>query len=192
MIQTQVANTPKAYRMLSDKSEEIGFTMPSDIHIGALLKTLVASKANGRFLELGTGIGLSMSWMVDGMDANSVLISLDNDSELVKIVEGYFQKDPRVDIQCTDGAIWLENYQGQKFDLVFADAWPGKYSHLDDVLGLVKTGGFYVIDDMNPQPNWPDGHEDKVNELIEHLELREDLILTKMDWSTGIIVAVKK
>lgn len=166
--------------------------MPSDLHIGALLKTLVASRRNGRFLELGTGMGLSLSWMVDGMDANSQLTSLDNDPELVEIVKPYFENDTRVHILCTDGAEWLENYSGEKFDLVFADAWPGKYSHLDHVLDIVKSGGFYVIDDMKEQPNWPEGHEEKALALMDCLERREDLTLTKLDWSTGILIAVKK
>lgn len=192
MIQAQVTHSPKMYQRLSKKSKEIGFTMPSDLHIGALLKTLVASRRNGRFLELGTGMGLSLSWMVDGMDANSQLTSLDNDPELVEIVKPYFENDTRVHILCTDGAEWLENYSGEKFDLVFADAWPGKYSHLDHVLDIVKSGGFYVIDDMKEQPNWPEGHEEKALALMDCLERREDLTLTKLDWSTGILIAVKK
>ena len=192
MIQAQVSNTPGAYIALQKKSEEIGFSMPSDIHIGTLLRSLIASKPNGRFLELGTGMGLSLSWMVDGMDNNSRVISLDNDHELVQLVSEHFQQDARVDIQCTDAAKWLENYEGESFDLVFADAWPGKYSHLNEVLNFIEPGGFYVIDDMNPQPNWPIGHGDKVNHLIAHLEQRDDLIVTKMDWSSGTIIAVKK
>jgi predicted O-methyltransferase YrrM len=37
--------------------------------------------------------------------------------------------------------------------LIFADAWPGKYSDLEKALKLVKPGGFYIIDDMLTQPN---------------------------------------
>ena len=76
-------------------------------------------------------------------------------------------------------------------DLIFADAWPGKYSHLDKTMSLIKIGGFYVIDDMKKQPNWPDGHEEKAKALVQILEQREDITITKMDWSTGLIVAVK-
>jgi len=54
------------------------------------------------------------------------------------------------------------------------------------------VGGFYVIDDMNAQPNWPEGHQEKVNKLIDYLEKRNDFNLTKMNWSTGIVVCVKK
>ena len=82
--------------------------------------------------------------------------------------------------------------KGNKFDLIFADAWPGKYSELDEILEFLTVGGIYIIDDMLAQPNWPKGHDDLVNELIEKLENRDDLQLTKLNWSTGIIIAVKK
>jgi len=45
---------------------------------------------------------------------------------------------------------------------------------------------------MTPQPNWPDGHEEKVRKLIEYLENREDFNLTKLNWSTGVIIATRK
>ena len=57
---------------------------------------------------------------------------------------------------------------------------------------MLRVGGFYVIDDMQHQPNWPDGHQELVNTLIDYLEKRDDINLTKLNWSTGIIIAVKK
>ncbi|MFX0557954.1 O-methyltransferase [Maribacter sp. CXY002] len=183
---------PKIHSEIERKSSEIGFTMPSDLYIGSLLKTLISSKKEAHVLELGTGIGLSLSWMIDGLDAKSTLITVDNDPELIEIAEAYFNHDQRVQIVCADGAKWIKNYKGDAFDLIFADAWPGKYSQIDEVLNLVKVGGYYVIDDMAHQPNWPEGHEDNVNRLLEYLEQREDFCLTKMNWSTGIVVAVRK
>ena len=166
--------------------------MPSDLYVGSFLKTLIASKPNGRFLEIGTGIGLSLSWMIEGMDADSKLISVDNDPALISIASSYFGEDDRVELICQDGTEWIKEYSGAKFDLIFADAWPGKYSEIDEVLDLLKVGGFYIIDDMTKQPNWPDGHEDNVITLTAYLEKRNDLQLTKMNWSTGLIMAVKK
>ncbi len=183
---------PKIHSEIQRKSDEIGFTMPSDLYIGSLLKTLISSKKHANILELGTGIGLSLSWMIDGLDAHSTLITLDNDPELVEIAKSYFGEDDRLVIVCEDGAEWILNYEGDKFDLIFADAWPGKYSQIDEVLDLVKVGGYYVIDDMTSQPNWPEGHEENVNRLLEYLEKREDFSLTKMNWSTGVVIAVKK
>ncbi len=192
MDEIKEAAWPKQYESILAKSKEIGFDMPSDLYIGSLLKTLVSSKPGGRFLELGSGIGLSLSWMVDGMSADARLITIDNVPKLSEIVKSFFNEDGRVEILCQDGAEFIRNYKGELFDLVFADAWPGKYSELDEVLALIKQGGFYIIDDMIEQENWPEGHVAKAENLLAKLENRGDLVLTKMDWSTGIMVCVKQ
>lgn len=192
MDYTHITDIPGIYPELLAKCKETGFSMPSDLYIGSLLKTLITSKPASNLLELGTGIGLSLSWMIAGMDNYSKLTTIDNDPSLINLANQYFGKDPRIQILCADGSKWIKNYSGEPFDLIFADAWPGKYSEIDEVLNLVKTGGLYVIDDMMPQPNWPDGHQKKVNKLVNFLEGRDDFNLTIMDWSTGVIVAAKK
>lgn len=191
MNEANIQDIPKLHQEIQKKSEAIGFTMPSDLYIGTLLKTLIASKPNANILELGTGIGLSLSWMIDGMDKNSTLTTIDNDAELIAIAQQYFGQDKRINIICEDGAKWIEKYEGPQFDLIFADAWPGKYSYIDEILKMIKIGGFYIIDDMTAQPNWPKGHEDNVAKLITYLENREDFSLTKMNWSTGLIITVR-
>ena len=187
-----ILNKPEILPEIESKCKAIGFTMPSDLHIGALLKTLISSKPSANLLELGTGIGLSLAWMIDGMDAHSNLTSIDNDPELTAIALDFFGHDPRVKIICRDGEEWIRAYEGPQFDLIFADAWPGKYSLIEETLTLVKVGGFYVVDDMTRQPNWPEGHHEKAADLLTYLEQREDFNLTKMNWSTGIIIMSKK
>jgi len=191
MIDTIFANEPQLLNTLEERSKAIGFTMPSDKHIGALLKTLVSSKSGGHFLELGTGIGLSLSWVLDGIDTMSKVISLDNDEDLVDIAREYFGTNNQLELIAVDGEKWLENYDGPNFDLIFADTWPGKYNHLDETLSLLNSGGFYVIDDMIERPNWPEGHKEKVDHLLATLDARKDLVISKMHWSTGILVATK-
>jgi len=192
MNDTNILDKPEIHAKIEAKSKEIGFTMPSDLYIGTLLKTLITSKPKANLLELGTGVGLSLSWMIDGMDGESKLTTVDNDPKLTQIAQQYFGKDQSVEIVCADGTEWIKQYSGEKFDLIFADAWPGKYSEIEEILELVKVGGFYVIDDMSTQPNWPDGHQENVDRLIAYLEGRNDFNLTKMNWSTGIIIATKK
>ena len=41
------------------------------------------------------------------------------------------------------------------------------------------------------QPNWPNGHQNHVDNLILYLENRPDITLIKLNWSTGIIIATK-
>ena len=191
MNDSNIQDIPTIHSEIERKSEEIGFTMPSDRYIGTLLKTLISSKPGAHVLELVTGIGLSLSWMIDGMDSNASLITVDNDPQLIAIAEQYFGTDKRVEIVCEDGSKWIQNYSGVKFDLVFADAWPGKYSEINEILERIKVGGFYIIDDMSAQPNWPEGHDKNVQRLVSYLEKREDFNLTKMNWSTGLIIAVR-
>lgn len=192
MNDSNIQDIPKMHTKIARKAKEIGFTMPSDLYVGSFLKTLITSKPSGRFLEIGTGIGLSLSWMIEGLDENSKLISVDNDEELIAISKQFFGDNEQVELICEDGTKWLQQYDGAKFDLIFADAWPGKYSEIEEVLNLIKVGGFYIIDDMTMQTNWPEGHENYVRDLVELLEKRDDFIITKMNWSTGLIVAVKK
>jgi predicted O-methyltransferase YrrM len=192
MNEANIQDIPSIYGKIQSKSEAIGFTMPSDLYVGSLLKTLISSKPGANVLELGTGMGMSLSWMIEGMDAHSTLTTIDNNTELIAIANTYFGKDKWVNIICEDGATWIQNYEGPQFDVIFADAWPGKYSHIDAVLKLIKIGGFYIIDDMMAQRNWPENHYKNVEQLIGYLESRKDFSITKMNWSTGIVIAVRR
>ena len=183
---------PNAYMGIDEATRISGFTMASDVMTCSLLRTLAASKPSGKFLELGTGTGLSTAWILDGMDHGSSLTSVDNDPGFLKIAQRFLGKDDRLNLVCVDGGEWVNGNRQEKFDYIFADTWHGKYLLLGEVLSMLNKGGLYIIDDMLPQPNWPDGHQEKVINLIDYLETREDLLLTRQVWSTGIIIAVKK
>ncbi|WP_276359190.1 class I SAM-dependent methyltransferase [Daejeonella sp. H1SJ63] len=183
---------PDSYFDIDNATKENGFTMPSDILTCSLLRTLATSKPAGKFLELGTGTGLSTSWILDGMDNDSTIISLDNDETLLQIARTFLGQDKRLDLVQSDGEEWIKSNKGQKFDYIFADTWHGKYLLLDEVLEMISKGGFYIVDDMLPQPNWPEGHQEKAINFVKYLENRSDLVVTKQHWATGIIIAVKK
>ena len=86
---------------------------------------------------------------------------------------------------------WLSQDDLGAFDLIFADAWPGKFSHLDEALSLLSPGGFYVIDDLFPQPTWPEGHQSSVDALVATVEARDDLTTFRLDCLSGLLVGVK-
>ena len=181
---------PVAYKKLKEATDGVKFSMASDLQTGSLLKTLVASKPSGRILELGTGTGLATSWIIDGMDDGTRLTTIDNNELLLDIARVALQ-DARVEFVLADGYAWIKNYSGEQFDMIFADAMPGKYDLFEETIRLVKEGGFYVIDDMLPQPNWPQGHSEKAESFIGELEKRNDVVFTKLNWSTGIIIVTK-
>ena len=192
MIETIHQAYPTAYNTINEATKLSGFTMASDVLTCSLLRTLASSKPAGQFLELGTGTGLSTSWILDGMDERSTLTSIDNDPKFLEIAQSALENDKRLKLICTDGEEWVESNKNQKYDYIFADTWHGKYLLLDEVLAVLNKGGLYIIDDMLPQPNWPEGHHEKAINLVNVLELRNDLTLTKQVWASGIIVAVKK
>ena len=183
---------PKAYWDIDKATIQSGFTMASDALTCSLLKTLAVTKPAGKFLELGTGTGLSTSWILDGMDVASTLISIDNDDRFLVIAQQFLGDDKRLELVCIDGADWFEQNKHLKFDYIFADTWHGKYLLLDEAIAMLNPGGLYIIDDMLPQPNWPEGHHEKAIKLVEVLEQRTDLVLTKQCWASGIVIGVKK
>jgi predicted O-methyltransferase YrrM len=182
---------PAALETIRRETSAAGFNMASDDLTGALLRTLAASKPGGKLLELGTGTGAGTAWLLAGMDEKSHLDTVDNDACVVTIAERALGNDPRVRFHVADGATFLAQLQGRTFDVVFADTWPGKFDHLNEALALVAPGGLYIIDDLLPQPNWPEGHAAKIPPLLRSLSERRDLLITRMTWSTGIVIAAR-
>ncbi|MCR9016224.1 O-methyltransferase [Aquiflexum gelatinilyticum] len=191
MNDQDIQNIPESYFAIDEATKVLGFTMPSDMLTCSLLRTLAASKPSGRFLELGTGTGLSTSWILNGMDKSSTLISIDNDKSVLNIAKTHLGKDSRLSLVLSDGEDWILKNINKRFDYIFADTWHGKYLLLEEVLDMLNPGGLYIVDDMLPQSNWPEGHAEKAIEFVKKLDQRTDLKLTKLDWATGIIIGVK-
>jgi predicted O-methyltransferase YrrM len=192
MRDSLISKAPVVISAIQRETVAAGFSMASEPLTGSLLRTLAATKPAGAFLELGTGTGLSTAWILDGMDDRSTLVSVDNDEHVQAIARRHLGHDARVSFHLSDGALFLSSLAGRQFDCIFADTWPGKYDHLDEALALLMPGGLYMIDDMLPQANWPAGHEAKTAALILALEQRDDLIMTKLNWASGIIIATKR
>ena len=191
MIDT-VEVIPHAYSKILEATNSLDFDQVSDVKLGSLLSTISATKPNASFLELGTGSGLSTAWLLHGMDSHSSLKTVDNNEELMAIAVQYLGEDRRVEFIIGEGEELILGTETNSIDFIFADTWPGKYHHLDETLSLLKKGGIYLIDDMSPRKNWPEDHGIKAKNLIQYLEHREDLLLTKIDWSTGIVICTKK
>lgn len=184
-------NQPKSFAALRAATQSSGFDMASEPLTGSLLRTLAASKPAARFLELGSGTGLSTAWLLDGMDGASRLTTVDNDEKLLSILTRHLGHDPRLEVVCADGDAFLQTRRGQRFDFIFADTWAGKYRMLHDALALLNPGGMYVVDDMLPRSSWPDGHAEKASGLMAALEQMDDFHITHLEWASGIIIAVK-
>ncbi len=192
MDENKAISLPPQYQEMLKATQAIDFKMGSDLLTGNFLRTLAASKPKGQFLEIGTGTGLSAAWILNGMDSQSALLSVDNNPEWVSVAKQYLGSDPRLTIHLGDAGEMIKSLTGLKYDFIFADSFPGKYNTLEETLRLVAPGGFYVVDDMLPQPSWPEGHQQKVDELLMKLEALDDFQVCKMNWSTGLVLCTRK
>lgn len=192
MNDLDIRDEPSAVVGIRADSAALGFTMASEPKVGALLAVIAASKPAGRFLELGTGTGHGTAWLLSGMDDASTLDTVDTDARVVDVAKRYLGSDRRVTFHVMDGAEFLEQRQAQRFDVIYADAWPGKFSRLDDALSVLAPGGIYIIDDLLPQPNWPDGHAPKVPALIDDIERRREFRTVRLAWASGLMLVVRK
>ena len=183
---------PTQLAEIKEKTTELQFAMASEPLVGGLLRVLAASKPGGRLLELGTGTGIATAWLLEGMDAHSTLTSVDNERAVQRAASDVLGADGRLTLITCGGLEYLRDQSAESFDLVFADAMPGKYEGLNHALAVVKVGGFYVIDDMLPQPNWPDGHAEKIPVLMEQLAANRSFEMVPMVWASGVVVAVRK
>jgi predicted O-methyltransferase YrrM/GNAT superfamily N-acetyltransferase len=182
---------PPALDAILAETAALGFTMASEPKVGAFLAALAASKPGGRFLELGTGTGHGTAWILAGMDASARLETVDTDPDVVAVARRHLAADSRVTFHVMDGAALIGQSSPDQFDLIYADAWPGKFTHLDEALALLRAGGMYVIDDLLPQPNWPDGHAVNVAALIESLEAHTGFITVQLAWASGLMIVVR-
>jgi predicted O-methyltransferase YrrM len=125
------------------------------------------------------------------MDATSTLISVDSNLDFQAVARAVHGHDRRLTLILEDGIHFLHKQSPQSFDLISADPMPGKYVSPGEALALLKPGGFSFIDDMLPQPNWPESHDDKADALIERLSTKTEVQIAPLSWSSGIVLLVR-
>ncbi len=152
-----ILRQPVALSGIEDDTRLLGFGMGGERMVGSLLRTLAKSKGKGRFLELGTGTGLSTAWILDGMSQDSTLVTVDNDRTALDVAERHLGNDPRLKIVCEDGDRFIVDLSanGAHFDFIFADTWSGKYRLLLETLDLLDKNGFYVLMTCFPRQTGP-------------------------------------
>jgi predicted O-methyltransferase YrrM len=79
--------------------------MPSEPLTGSLLRVLAAAKSGARVLELGIGTGLSTAWLLDGMDQNATLISVDADPKVQAIAQQYLGSESARQAKANGGTL---------------------------------------------------------------------------------------
>ena len=132
------------------RGEDLG-AVPIGAGGGAVLRFLAACIGARAVIEVGTGAGVSGTWLLRGMAPDGVLTSIDRQPEHQQVAKQTFVRagfaanrfrlisGPALEVlpRLTDGA----------YDLVFLDAAKSEYSdYLTEALRLLRPGGILAVD----------------------------------------------
>ena len=171
------------------KSKELGFVANCDLEVANLCAVL-ARGVGGDWLELGTGTGLSTLFLAEVM-SDGRLDTVDNDEAVSAVAKQEIGADRNISFIVEDGGKFLKSCRPETYRFIFADAWPGKFSHLNYALEALELGGLYVIDDLLPQDNWPPAHQPRVDALLALFQQAENFAISYLDWASGVAIVTK-
>jgi predicted O-methyltransferase YrrM len=185
------ANVPALVAGAKRRAKDMRFLSSCEDQVGRLLSVLAAAvPPNGRILEVGTGAGVGLAWIVTGLRARQdvEIVTIEGDLPLAQSVkDGDWPS--QVKIVVGDARELLPGLG--HFDLVFADAAPVKYGDVETTLKLLRNGGVLVVDDLCATP---DATEQQMLErdglrlsLLRHPELQA----VELEWSNRVILATK-
>lgn len=174
------------------RADAAGFAFSSEPEIGALLSCLAASlPTEGRILELGTGTGCGLAWLVHGLgertDVEVVTVEVD---ETLQVQTRSASWPPYVSFRLGD-AVALLPALGM-FDLIFADAPGGKTTGLGRTIDTLRPGGTLVVDDMAISRHEDAALRRALTEVGERLRTDETLVSSELNFSSGVIMAVRR
>ena len=174
------------------RAEQHGFTLSCDPAVGAFLAALAAAvPQGGRILELGTGVGTGLAWLVHGLGTREdvSVVSVDIDPDIQAIARAAPWPD-WVELALGDAAALLPTLG--HFDLVFADAPGGKLERLDLSLAALQPRGLLVVDDMDLSLHEEDGLQDAIARVRVEMLAMPELRCAELDFGSGVILGVRQ
>jgi demethylmenaquinone methyltransferase/2-methoxy-6-polyprenyl-1,4-benzoquinol methylase len=174
------------------RAQQAGFPLSCEAGIGALLATLAAAvPEQGRILELGTGGGVGLAWIAEGLSGRDdvEVVSVELAPEMAELARAEAWP-PRFRLLLGDGAIEVRRHGS--FDLIFADAPGGKLEGLDDTSRALSSGAILLVDDMDLDLHDGDGLRDAISGIRDQLLSHPDLVSSSLDYSSGAILSTRR
>ena len=189
---TEGEELPGIVRAAYERASSAGFQLACEAEVGRLLAALAAAvPGGGRVLEIGTGVGVGLAWLVHGLgarrDAEVVTVELDDEVQRTALSAAW---PPWVRFESGDGAQAVGDL-GQ-FDLIFPDAPGGKISGLGRTVAALRPGGVLVVDDMDLTRHEDEQLRQALAGVRHRLLGDAELACAELSFSSGVIVAVKR
>ncbi|MGI5181921.1 O-methyltransferase [Dactylosporangium sp. CA-152071] len=175
------------------RAETSGFPMSCEQPVGRLLAVLAASiRPGGHILELGTGAGVGVAWLVAGLGerTDATVTSLELDEKVAAVAAGETWPS-YVDLRVADALAFLPSAVGM-FDLIFADAQGGKIEGLDLTIAALRPRGILVVDDMRVVDDWPEDFKARQAGVRRVLTSHPDLVSVELDHGSGMVVSTRR
>jgi predicted O-methyltransferase YrrM len=179
----------RAYREAANHGYERASCAPEAGWILASLASVVPKR--GHILELGTGAGVGVAWIVHGLGTRHDVgvTSVDVSAEALDIARG-MRLPEYVALVHGDG---LRNVPDRRYDLIFADAPAGKFQGFAKTLTRVRNGGVLVMDDMaSSDPGAFAGHGEALERVRSTLRRSRDFVVFEISDGRGVLVAMRR
>jgi predicted O-methyltransferase YrrM len=192
VVVTDSQELPGSVLAAYERAASAGFRLACEADVGGLLAALAAAvPTGGRVLEIGTGVGVGLAWLVHGLgarrDVEVVTVELDDQVQRTALSAPW----PRwVRFASGDGAQVVGSL-GQ-FDLIFPDAPGGKIFKLRRTVAALRPGGVLIVDDMDPARHDDEQLRSALAVVRHRLLDNAELVCAELGLSSGVIVAVKR
>ena len=189
---TESEELPASVLAAYERAASAGFQLACEVEVGRLLAALAAAVPDGgRVLEIGTGVGVGLAWLVHGLgarrDVEVVTVELDDEVQQTALSAPW---PPWVRFESGDGAEVVGRL-GQ-FDLIFADAPGGKIFKLRRTVAALRRGGVLVVDDMDLTRHEDEQLQSALAVVRHRLLDNAELVCAELGFGSGVIVAVKR
>lgn len=160
--------------------------------VGELLSVLATTTPpGGRLLELGTGFGVGLAWILTGLGSriDVEVVTIERDTERVASLA---EADLPAYVSVVEGDIEALLPTLGQFDLIFADAEAGKWAGLDLTISALAPRALLLVDDMDIS-HYDSSHDRSTVEAVRKALMTDPrLTAVELNASSGMILASRR
>ncbi len=168
---------------------------------GAALRLLARTIDAKSVIEVGTGTGVSGTWLLRGMRPDGVLTSIDVENEHQRLARKTFEEagfgSGRVRLICGAALEVMPRFNENAYDLLFVDGEKTDYPRcFEEGVRLLRAGGIIAFDnalwhDQTADNNIYDAQTEAIREVSRMLAAAEGLTPALLPVGDGLLVGVK-